>query len=969
MPDKPRPRSGKQQSTRQISRRPRQMKQINKNANLAPNKQVRAASGAKPTSFWPRFKEYWFNRAGVIRLLKITGVFIVFVFLVLVGMIAYFSQNAPNIKNIYGQNLGGSITFYDRTGKTVLWQDYSDIKRVPVSSNQISPYMKNATVAIEDKYFYKDGGFNIRGILRAAVHDVLHAGGGLQGASTITEQVVKLNEGWADPLTIPEKIKEIIMGAQLDHQYSKSQILTAYLNIAPYGNVDYGVQAAAEDYFGTTAAKLTLAQAAFLSAIPQSPSLYSPFSSPKYNPAATVNYFDQSAIIARQHYVLDQMVSLHYITAAQASAAKKVNILSEVHSLTNKFNNIQAPYFVLTALQHLQQRLGTKILQHGAWTVTTTLNMAQQTEAEKLVASNYNNVKLDGGNEEAQVVENVPTGQVTAQVGGVNFNNPIDGKINYATTQINPGSTYKLYDFTALINDSKNVGAGSVLYDVQQPLPGYPCTNKNIPANGGNCLWDYDFQYPGPLTLRYALGGSRDVPAVKAMLIPGEKKTIALSEAMGLRSGYHCYANNANTITTPCYASAAIGEGGYLQLNQNVNGFATDARLGAYIPQSYILKIVNDQGKTVYQWKQPKPQQVVKPDAAYIVDNMLYDPGASYLPGSCNATNCTPMSSFGFKFQRTNGWDVSIKTGTTHADETGLMMGMTTQYVVGSWVGYYTAVKPLIPHYGGLEGLTEPLTRGMITYLTQGQKPINWVAPPGIKTLPAYVVNHPPAQKLGLYYGWQYPSPSKDIYPSWFTGNLSSPTRTIDKVSGLLATACTPALARQTVYGGGANIFSVDPYYGGKAASSSIGTDNIHHCSDVMPSISLNNVSCDNVNGKDNCTVSIVAKQGTYPLSGGSYTASPAGTIEFLDNGKQISSYKIPTSSAGSLTQSFAVNNVTPGSSLSAEVIDSVLYSSTSSSATANATTTGPNPGSSTTGGGSSTTSNNKPGGSSTTGG
>ena len=902
----------------------------------------------KKTIIWHRIKNYWFNRKGAIKLLKIAGIGIAGMFVIMVALVLYFIHSTPHISNLYAQKLGGSITFYDRTGKTVLWQDYSDIKRVPVNSNQIANYMKEATVAIEDKHFYTDSGFNVTSIIRAGLHDVLHLGHGLQGASTITEQVAKLNEGWADPLTIPEKIKEIILGAELSSQFTKSQILTAYLNIAPYGNIEYGVQSASEDYFHEPASKLSLAQAAFMAAIPQAPTVYSPYSSPQFNPAASVNYFDPSALLARQHYVLDQMVSLNYITPAQAAAAKAVNILGQVQPLTPKFQNVQAPYFVLAAKQQLEKQLGTRILKSGAWKVITTLNIAQQNEAQNLVQNNLSNVMLDGADEEAMVVENVPTGQVTALIGGVNFNNPVDGQINYAMIPINPGSTYKLYDYTALINDNNNVGAGSVLYDVQQPLPGYPCTNKALPLNGGNCLYDYDFQYPGPLSLRYALAGSRNVPAVKAMLINGEQKTISLSEKMGLTNGYNCYANAAQTIKTTCYGSAAIGEGGYLDLYQNVNGFATDSRLGNYIPQTFILKVTNASGQAVYQWKQPQPSQVVKPDAAYIIDNILSDPNASYLPGRCSATNCTPISSFGWKFQHTNGWDVAIKTGTSHGDETGLMMGMTTQYAVGSWVGYHTATKPLISHYGGLEGLTEPLTRGMITYLTANQKPVNWQQPAGIKRLPAFVVNNPPAQVLGHYYGWVYPSPSTDLYPSWYTGNPSHSGVVIDKVSGLLATSCTPPLAKE--YISSISAFSIDTFYNSNNLSGSIpkASDNIHNCSDAGPSISITSVTCDDVNGKDNCSVNITADRGTYPLSGGSYITSPAGSITFMDNGQSVEIVDIPANTSPYQT-SVQINGLPNASTLTARIVDSVLYSNTSAPVSINtSSTTSPQPSTST---------------------
>ncbi len=880
------------------------------------------------TMNFQRIKSYWLSRRGLKMTLKLLGLGI-FLGVIFIGiMIILIQKNIPQIKSIYGQNLGGSIQYYDRTGKVLLWSDYNAINRTPISGNLMSPYIRNATVSIEDKYFYTEGAIDVGGILRSAAHDLLDPNGQIEGGSTITQQLVKLYEGWTGQMTIYRKIKEVFLAYDLSKEYSKSTILTGYLNIVPYGGVDYGIEAAAQDYFRTTPAKLSLAQAAMLAAIPQAPAYYSP-RSPE---------FDQQALIARKNYILGLMYAQHYISKSQEQNAIKVDVLSQVQPALDKYSNVIAPYFVLSAKQQLESQFSNLNSRQVGWKVITTLSIPQQNEAQKLVANNLGNVQNDGGNEEAMVVENAPTGQVTAQVGGVNFFNPNYGQINYSTIQINPGSTFKLYDYTALINNN-NAGAGSVLYDSQGPLPGYPCTNKALPLNGGNCLYDYDFQYPGPLTLRYALAGSRNVPAVKAALINGMSNTISLATKMGLTSGYNCYANSQRTIKTTCYGSAAIGEGGYLRLNESVNGFATDARLGNYVPQTYILKVINSQNQVVYQWKQPPVNQVVKPDAAYIIDNILSDPRATYLPGSCWATNCTTESQFGWKFQRTNGWDVAIKTGTTHADQTGLMMGMTTQYVVGSWVGYYTATKPLIPHYGGLEGLTEPLTRGMITYLTQGQKPINWQPPAGIKTLPAYVVNFPPAQVMGHYYGWEYPSPSQDIYPSWYNPPKYNGVVTIDKVSGLLATSCTPALAKSTIDGNGPNIFSIDTFYN-SGATVNIPTkfDNIHQCSDQSPTISLQQTVCDNVTKL--CSYQVNVTQGTYPLSGGTYTSAPAGTISLLDNGKTLQTINIPTTSTSSYLTTFTNIPVNQGDSITATVVDSVLYSSTSTPSIVNLTST-----------------------------
>src|SRR5581483_2241726 len=245
------------------------------------------------------------------------------------------------------------------------------------------------------------------------------------------------------------------------------------------------------------------------------------------------DYFGKQALLDRQHYILDQMVDQHMITRQQANDAKTVDVLAQVHPLNSKYQGIKAPYFVLAAKQELEQKYGSQTVQRGGWQVTTTLDMNLQTQAEKLVADNYSSVQyLTGGaaDEEAMVAEDVQKGQIVALVGGVDFSNPTYGQNNYAAgILIPPGSSFKPYDYATFINNNTNVGAGSVLYDSQGPLPGYACTDKNIPKHdpNANCLWDYDFLYPGPITLRYALGGSRNVPAVKAMLsaIPSDSSS------------------------------------------------------------------------------------------------------------------------------------------------------------------------------------------------------------------------------------------------------------------------------------------------------------------------------------------------------------------------------------------------------------------------------------------------------------
>lgn len=904
----------------------------------------------KPSNLY----HYWFSREGAIMALKVLGVAIVVLFIMLVGAFAFLRKDLPSINNIYGQNLGGSITYYDSTGQTVLFQDYNAVKRVPVSGTEISPYMREATVAIEDKNFYHEGAFSISGIARAGIHDVFGGGGSLQGASTITEQLVKLNAGYNGSRTIATKVKEIILASEVERDYSKADILTGYLNIAPYGGVDYGVQAAAEDYFREPASQLTLAQSAMLAAIPQAPTYYSPYSSPVYNSAVSTNLFGEQALTDRAQYVLDQMVKQGYISKAQATAAKQVNVLAQIQPLENKYNGITYPYFVLSAKQQLENMYGSAAVNRGGWKVITTLNIPLQNLADSIIAKNLPNVKSAHGDEEAMVAEDTQTGQVDALVGGVNFNNPTYGEINYADSPIPPGSSFKPYDYSTLINDTNNVGAGSLLYDVRQPLPGYPCTTGNLtPLQGGNCLEDYDFKYPGAVELRYGFAGSRNIPAVKAMLsvvpntqceelilsgcVPSINKVINTADAMmDAKNAYQCYANVALTETTQCYSSSAIGDGAYLTLQNHVNGLATIGRMGVAIPQTLILKITNASGKNIYNWTQPKGTQVIKPDTAYIINNILSDPKASYLPASQ-------------KFQTYDGWNIAVKTGTTNDEFDALMAAWTTKYTVLSWAGYHTRNVALTA--GLSEAVTEPITRTFIedALKMSGAKPVNWVQPADIKVLPSF------EQTTHIDYGDVEPGPTSDLYPSWYVepNSIKSVSQVIDKVSGDLATSCTPALAKETVGSQNENRYSIDLFWpiGTKTsgAQATITTnDTIHQCGDQLPTISLqsSNISC---NGTS-CSIGVNVAQGTHPL----YSSAFPTQINAIVGGKSVAATcnfspainSSPSAATGECSFPYGGGST----SVQMQVVDSVLYSATSATVTVNApsltsgTNLGPNP-------------------------
>jgi membrane peptidoglycan carboxypeptidase len=810
--------------------------------------------------------KYWFSREGAIMALKISGIGILASFLLLVGIFAYFRKDLPNITDVSGNNIGGSIQYYDRTGKVLLWEDFDAVKRIPISDEEMSVHIKNATVAIEDKDFFHHGGFDVRGITRAGVSNVLGRGG-TQGGSTITQQLIKLTQNWTDERTYTRKVKELILAVQLEREYSKDQILTGYLNTAPYGNIEYGVQAASNNYFQKDAKDLTIAESAFLAAIPKSPSIYSPYGA----------YYDKPSLVGRYMHILDQMQSQGYITEEEANSAKEVDILATIKPQQPKYSGIKSPYFVLAAKSELDTRYGAELVNRGGWKVLTTLDTKLQKYAEDAIKDNVPTINRYGADVSAFVAEDVETGQIVSQVGGVDFNNKEHGKINYAhNAYIPPGSSFKPYDYAALIEYSDNAGAGSVLYDQRDPLPGYPCTNKGLPPprGQGNCLQNYDFRYPGPMTLRYALGGSRNVPAVKANLIVGTDKVIDMANSMMYNPNnpktYQCYEPGDETFTqvTPCYGASAIGDGAFLHLDDHVNGLATFARLGEAIPRTYILKITDAASKNVYEYEKPRSEQVIRPDTAYIVNDMAADPNASYLP-------------YSYKFHNYNGWRFAIKTGTTNNGFDGLMASWSGKYATISWVGHHTRNKELT---GAMELMTTPITR---TWMEKAHQDLE-------------------------------PSPKTDIYPSWYQAPKSSDkSQRIDIISNKRATECTPEAAIKETKGNNSNTFSVDIFVD-KAADTEQ-QDDVHKCSDVKPSVTIVKNGDGEVNCSKTCTVSARITKGTHALSSDKYK----GTVTFSIDGSTINSQSVHGNGVVSFTYK---PNFNGSKTLSVQIVDSVLY-------------------------------------------
>ena len=596
----------------------------------------------KPSVILQRIRHFWRSRFQNRRWLKILGqvtlVGIALGAIAVVAVVAWASKSIPDPNNLQFRKVAQSTRIYAKDGSTLLYEIHGDQKRTVVDLKDISPDVIHAVISIEDKDFYNHSGFSIRGFFRSVWIDITR-GSLSQGGSTLTQQLVK-NAILTREKTISRKIKEVILSYQIERLYDKDQILKLYFNEIPWGSTAYGVEAAAQTYFGVRAKDLTLAESATLAAMVQRTSYYSPRGS------------HTEQLIDRQRIVLANMVAQGYITEEQAAVAIKEDVLKKVPAFQDK---ITAPHFVFYVRDQLVQKYGELTVEQGGLSVTTTLDPKIQKISEEEVAAGAKKNDKRGAGNAASVSVDPKTGQILAMVGSRDFfDTKKDGNFNVITSIRNPGSSFKPIVYLSAF--TKGYSPDTLLFDLK--------TNFGPDGSGKNFIPNnYDFNEHGPLKMRQTLNGSLNIPAVKTLYLAGIPTTLDVSSKLGY-----------STFEGKTFGLAlAIGGGGVEPL-EHAAAFAALANDGKRNPVTGILKVVDGTGKILEQFKKDETQ-VVDKNAVRLLNDTLSDNNArAYVFGTRNSLTL-------------GGRQVAAKTGTTNDFKDGWTVGYTPQLATVVWVG------------------------------------------------------------------------------------------------------------------------------------------------------------------------------------------------------------------------------------------------------------------------------------------
>ncbi len=572
------------------------------------------------------------------RLLILLFAFAVLGLAILSFTLAWFLKDLPSPSKLKAQNFSSTMIF-DRNGK-LLFEFYKEKNQIPVKLDEISKYAILATISVEDKDFYKHKGISEKGILRAFFNTVFRRK--LQGGSTITQQLIK-NILLTPERTLTRKIKEVILAFEVERRYTKDEILEMYLNNAPYGGSFWGIESAARGYFGKRAKDLNLVEAAILAGLPQRPSYYSPFIGSK------------NAWKYRTKHVLRRMREDGYITRKEEKKA-----LEELEKITFKKPKltIRAPHFVFFVKEKLEKEYGENFMEKGL-KITTTLDLDLQEEAEKIAYEEIKNLKKYNVTNAGIIALDSKTSEILAMVGSYDFFDEKYGKFNTTLALRQPGSAVK--PITYAVAFEKGYTPATVIMDVPTIFP-QGDGKEYKPVN-------YDGKYRGPIQLRFALGNSINVVAVKLLALIGIEDFLKTAYNMGITTLAPTKENLRRFGL-----SVTLG-GGEVRLLEITNAYTVFARGGTKLPYSYVLEIKDYKGKTIYKKKKPREVRVFDKSIAFLISHILSDNNARLLAFGPNS------------YLRIPGKTVAVKTGTTNDKRDNWTIGFTKDITIGVWVG------------------------------------------------------------------------------------------------------------------------------------------------------------------------------------------------------------------------------------------------------------------------------------------
>ncbi len=558
------------------------------------------------------------------------------------------SFSIPDLTSIENRRVTESTKIYDRTGKILLYDVHQDIKRTTIPLDNISRNVKNAAVAIEDTEFYQHIGIRPISFLRAVIANLTNRSFS-QGGSTITQQVVKNSILTVDK-HISRKLKEWVLAIKLEKLYTKDEILGLYLNESPYGGSIYGIEEASQSFFGKGAKDVTLAEAAYLAALPNAPSYYSPYGS------------HRDKLEERKNLVLYRMFEIGFITQTEYDSARQ----EKVTFRPQEEKGIKAPHFVLFIKQYLEEKYGHQYVEEHGLTVTTTLDYTLQQKAEELTKKHaLENEKAFDAENAAMVGLNPQTGEILVMVGSRDyFDKEIEGNFNVVTGKRQPGSTFKPFVYATAFE--KGFLPQTKIFDLQMEFSS-ECNPDGTPKNpSARCYMpeNYDHTYHGPISMRDALAQSINIPAIQTLYLAGLRDSLQMAKDMGITT----------LGNTDQYGLTLVLGGGEVSPLEITNAYGTFATGGNRVSHTGILKI-EDRAGNVIEELSPQPRRVIDEQYAKMINDVLSDNKARTPAFGAASPLYFP------------GRDVAVKTGTTNDYRDAWIIGYTPDFVLGAWAG------------------------------------------------------------------------------------------------------------------------------------------------------------------------------------------------------------------------------------------------------------------------------------------